>query len=297
MVTNKAASKRLKIRAVENVALSTTALITVPRLGRIKSVILQLGYTSGTNTVAGAAAHIAGIRVKVNGREQRKYGSGTELRDFNLLHGTAYDCTGVPNTAPGVSFPIFFAEPWRMDEVDQDTLAWESREWDSFTIEVDIGPSASSSSAPTLAATVEYSTDRIDNKGIVTVERIAIPASGTAWDWNNLTNKEWLQALMLYPENGSGSAYALSQLDVRFDGELFSEDTFSMNKARLQGNGLTPAATGRTANIYDWVADADGVLKGSIDTRNVATTTLGFASASSNSGAIIALVSRMGGLL
>ena len=294
-VRNVAASKFLKIRAVENVALSTTALITVPRLGRVKSVIIQLGYTSGTNTVAGAAAHIAGIRVKVNGREQRKFGSGTELRDFNLLHGTAYDCTGAPNTAPGVSFPIYFAEPWRMDEADQDVLAWESREWDSFTIEVDIGPSASSSSAPTLAATIEYAMDRVNSPGIVSVERISIPASGTAFDWSSLSNKEFLEAISLYPD--SGGSNALTQLDVRFDGELFYEGTATQNKARLQGNGLTPAASGRTASMYDYVADADGLLKGAIDTRNVATTTLSFAAGSSMSGAIVALVSRIGGLL
>jgi len=286
-----AAKLGLKIRAVSNVAASKTALIEVPRLGRIHAVILEHGYASGTNTIAAAATNIAGVRVNVNGRTQRKYGSGTELRDDNLLRGTAYDCVGVPNTAPGVSFPILFAEPWRMDEADQDRLAWEAREFDSFQIEVDLG----AASTPTLVASVVYSPDRVQSPGVVTVDRISIPASGTSFDYNQLSNLDWLQAISLYMD--SGGSNPTTQVDLRADGTLIRELTNSANKALLQNSGLTPAASGRTASIYDVVLDHDDVLNSALDTRNVKSTNLTIAAGSAMSGTIVALVRRLGKLL
>ncbi|HVV00274.1 MAG TPA: major capsid protein P2, partial [Verrucomicrobiae bacterium] len=104
--------KRIQIRNVQNVAASKTALINLPVGDRYHYVVLQHGYSAGTNTIAAACSNITEIRVKVNGRVQRVI-SGTQLRDMNLLNGTQYDCTGLPNTAPGVSFPIFFREQWR----------------------------------------------------------------------------------------------------------------------------------------------------------------------------------------
>src|SRR5438093_10978921 len=105
---------RIQLRNVQNIAASKTALIELPVGMRYHYVVLLHGYSAGTNTIAAAATNVAEIRVKVNGRTQRII-SGTQLRDMNIVNGTGFDCTGVPNTAPGVSFPLFFAEPWRKD--------------------------------------------------------------------------------------------------------------------------------------------------------------------------------------
>src|SRR6266403_344176 len=114
---------RLQVRSVSNVAASKTALIDIPCGQRFHQIILLHGYAAGTNTIAAAATNISEIRIKSNSRIQRTI-SGTQLRDMNLVNGTAYDCTGVPNTAPGVTCPIYLGEPWRESPADQDALGW-----------------------------------------------------------------------------------------------------------------------------------------------------------------------------
>ena len=63
--------KRIEIRNVQNVAASQTVLVTLPVGDRYHYLVLQHGYSSGTNTIAAAATNISEIRVKVNGRVQR----------------------------------------------------------------------------------------------------------------------------------------------------------------------------------------------------------------------------------
>src|SRR5207253_10427207 len=77
--------------------LYTLSLHDAFRSLRYHYVLLQHGYSAGTNTIAAAATNISEIRVTVNGRVQRRI-SGTQLRDMNVLNGTGYDFTGVPNT-------------------------------------------------------------------------------------------------------------------------------------------------------------------------------------------------------
>src|SRR5437868_5113792 len=101
---------RVQLRNVQNVAASKTAIIECPIGKRFHYIVLQHGYASGTNTIAATYSNISEVRVLVNNRVQR-VASGTQLRDKNLLNGTGYDSLvgGVPNTAPGVSIPIYFA--------------------------------------------------------------------------------------------------------------------------------------------------------------------------------------------
>jgi hypothetical protein len=62
------------------VAASKTTLLELPIGPRYHGIILQHGFSAGTNTIAGAAANISDIRLKVNGRIQRQH-SGTQRRD------------------------------------------------------------------------------------------------------------------------------------------------------------------------------------------------------------------------
>lgn len=104
--------------SVSNVAASTTAQADIPVGQRILGILIQHGFSSGTNTVAGGMTNISKVRFKVDGFIAREL-SGTKLRDLNLANGRIHDCRGLPNTAPGVSLMLNFAEPWRRDFEDQ----------------------------------------------------------------------------------------------------------------------------------------------------------------------------------
>lgn len=282
--------KAIQLRNFTNVAASKTALLDCPCGDRYHTIIIQHGFTGGTNTVAGACSNIAEIRVKVNGRVQRVY-SGTQLRDLNLLNGTAFDGTGVPNTAPGVGLSIFFAEPWRRDEADQDALAWPTNGWRSFQIEVDLG----AASTPLLAAWAVTDTFQTDKEvQIVKHLRYSIAAAGTSFDWNIPDRRDWLQQISFYPD--SGASQAATQVTWRVNGDIKRELTSSANTALLTNFEMTPAASGRTASIYDLVVDHDDLIGSAYPLANTRDVTFQIAAGSAMSGTIVAMVQRLGPL-
>ena len=285
-----AEKRRIKARAVSNVAASKTALIDLPVGPRYHEVTLEHGYSAGTNTVAAAATNITEVRVLVNGRIQRVF-SGTQLRDLNILNGTTYDCQGVPNTAPGVSFPIYFAEPWRKDARDQDALAWVTRGFKSFQIEVDLA----AASTPTLVASCAVDDFQPSvEPAYVTMRRQGVAASGTSFDINSIDKKGLLQQVSLYPDSGGSQAATI--VTVRKDGDIIHELTKSSNFALLTNNGMAPTASGRTASIYDLVFDHDDLLNSSVMLAGVKEFTLTVEAASSMSGTLTFIVQRYGPL-
>jgi hypothetical protein len=249
---------RIALKGISGVAKSKTALVELPVGPRYHYVVLQHSYTSGTNTIAAAATNVAEIRVKVNGRVQRVM-SGTQLRDMNLLNGTTYDCDGVPNTAPGVSFPIFFAEPWRKDARDQDALAWSSRGWQSFQIEVDFG-AADDATLVAHAVTDNFAPEK--PAGICKWTRHSVGVTGTSFDWTTLDRRDWLQQLSL--SHASSTAGTYTKVTVKKDGEILHELTKSANSALLLQHGMTPAASGRST-LYDIVFDHDDLLGSAVN--------------------------------
>ena len=284
----------LKLRDVSSVAASTTVIIDLPIGPRYHSVTLEHGYASGTNTIAAAATNIAGIRVKVNNKVQRNFApdsarsGGTVLRDFNLLNGTGYDCLGVPNTAPGVSFPIFFAEPWRTNPRDKDAMAWSSSGWRSFQIEVDL----LTASTPTLVAAAVVDDLVIADPQILKVFRQGITAAGTSFDTGIVDRRDFLEAIQLYPDTGASQAATI--VTLRKNGDILRELSKSANLALNTNSGMTPAASGRSSNIYDIVLDHDDLLGSSVPLEDVRTMTLTIEAASAMSGTISAFLSRFG---
>ena len=277
--------RRIPLRNVQNVAASKTALIECPVGPRYHQIILQHGYTAGTNTIAAAATNISEIRVKVNGRVQRT-SSGTQLRALNIANGSVYDAvsTEAPNTAPGVSFPLFFAEPWRKDVVDADGLAWQTSKWASFQIEVDL----STASTPTLLAWAVV--DDFVSPGnavtpIVKWIRQSIGASGTSQDITTLDRRDFLQQVSIYDASGGG---ATSRVTLRKDGEILHDLTTSANAALLQQNGMTPAS-GR----YDLVLDHDDLLSSAVDLNGARDLSITVES-TSMSGSLVLIVQRLG---
>lgn len=281
---------KVQLRSVSNVAASKTALIEIPCGDRCHAVILQHGYTAGTNTIAAAHTNISEIRVKVNGRVQRTM-SGTQLRDMNLLNGTAYDSisTEVPNTAPGVSVPIFFAEPWRKDARDQDALAWPTNGWQSFQIEVDLG----AASTPTLVAHAIFDTYRPEKPmGITKWIRQSFPAAGTSFDIPTIDRRDYLTQVSLYAD--SGGSNEASKVTLRKDGAILHELTNTANKAMLQQNAMAPVASGRTAKIYDLVLDHDDLLGSAVDLNGSRDLTLTVEAGGAMSGTVTGIIQRIG---
>jgi hypothetical protein len=285
-----AEKRRIKARSVSNVAASKTALVDLPVGPRYHTIVLEHGYASGTNTVAAAATNISEIRVIVNDRVQRVF-SGTQLRDMNILNGTGFDCQGLPNTSPGVSFPIFLAEPWRKDSRSQDAMAWVSKDFKSFRIEVDL----SSASTPTLVASVVVddfvpSVDPL----YVTWRRQQVAAAGTAFDITTIDKKGLLQQVSLYPDSGGSNAATI--VTARRDGNIFHEYTKTANFALLTNNDMTPTASGRTSNIYDLVCDHDDLLNSSMNLQGAKELTLTVEAASAMSGSVTFILQRYGAL-
>jgi len=276
----------VQLRNVANVAASKTVIIDIPCGPRYHYIVLEHGYASGTNTIAGALANITEIRIKRNGVVYRTF-SGVQLRDYNIRNGTAYDCLGLPNTAPGISIPIYFAEPWMADEADQDAGAWVTNGWSSFVMEVDLG----AASTPTLVASARIDGSTVGQlNGITEVLRGQIGAAGTSFDISTLDRRGFLRSIQIYPD--SGATNKPSKVTFRANGAVIAELTYSANLAKLTNLGLTPAASGRTASIYDLVFDSDGLLASAFPMDGLKDVTLTIESASAMSGTTTYLLSR-----
>lgn len=251
------------ISAVPGAAAAGVALVEIPlSFGRCHEVHLQYGHAAGTNTLAAALAFIEELRLIVNGTVIRTM-SGAQLRDQNLMNGSTYDCTGLPNTTLGVNLPIFFAEPWRKDVRDQDALAWSSKPMNSFKIEVQL---AANASAPTLNAFAVVDDVVLDAaaKDILFCKWIRQTFNGgsTEVDITTIDRRGFLQQVTLYP------SAALTEVVVKKDALIISELKRTQNDAILVNHGmLTVGTTGRVSNVWDVVFDHDDLLGSSLDMR------------------------------
>jgi hypothetical protein len=288
--------KRIQLRNVQNVGDSKTVLIDCP-VGNANNPLryhwigIQIAYASGTNTVAGAMAHFSEVRLKVNGRVQR-IGSGAQWRDKNILNGTAFDCTGAPNTSEGVTLPIFFAEPWLTDEKSQDSLAWQTAGFESFQIEIDTSASIASSSATAIKAWAV-----VDNSPAASFYskwvRMTVAAAGTSFDVSTMDRRDYLRVVSIYAD--SGGSNAPTQVTFRVNGDIKHELVATANTALLTEYNMTPAASGRTSGVYDMVLDHDGLLDSAWNLTG-AEPTLTIAAGGAMSGNTVIIVERVGPL-
>ena len=288
--------RRQILRDISSVVASGTVVINCPVGPRYHSITLQHAYASGTNTIAAAATNISAIRVKRNGRVQRTF-SGTQLRDLNLLFGTGYDCTGLPNVVAssagtqavdGVSFPIYFAEPWRQEPDAQDALAWSTDGWESFTIEIDLG----AASTPVLTA-ISVVDSVVNRNAIVKVLRIQTGASGTSYDYTAFDKRDFYQQISIYACSGAATLET-SKATFRVNGEILHERIQSVNFAELSQAGMTPRASGRTSYMYDLVFDHDGLLGSAVPLLGARDVSLTIEAAAAMSGTTTMLLQRLG---
>lgn len=266
---------------------TTRQTIICPLGYRYHSVRIQQYYGGGTNTIAGACTNITEIRVKVNNRVQRKF-SGTQLRDINLLNGTQYDPVAgeTPNVAPGVTHTLYFSEPWRKDLKTQDSLSWATTGWGSFTIEVD----STNACTLTVWATVDLALPK--DPSMISKILPATFTTGTKVDYTLQDQSGWLHEINMYPDSGASNAQTIVTLR-KGNVPIYDAITAASNKAKLLQNDMFPAASGRTASIFDIVFDADDTLDSAVlltEARDVTMTI----EQSSASGTVTMFVHRIG---
>lgn len=293
----------IPLYSIQPPAASTTAIIDLPvgvggangRGLRLHRIILQHGYASGTNTVAAACTNITEIQLVANGGKVLRRLTGTELRDLVLKHGTQYDFTGVPNTAPGVALEINFSEPWRQ-QPDRDAgalvTAWQSPNGAGATAlsKLQLLVTLGAASTPTLAAHAEW--DSVlpkEQPPFLFIERQDISVQGTAHEAVILGGGV-ISEIAAYADSG-GSNQA-SKVFVRVGQDTIVEVTSSALAKSLAGAGMYPTASGRTAKISDIVFDADDFLGSGLDLRGILQAQLRLEAASAMSGTVRALISR-----
>jgi hypothetical protein len=227
----------------------TGQLILTPSAAkRVHKLQLQCTYAGGTNTLAALMTAITEIRYKVGTRVRCKL-NGTQLRDYMLLNGTSYDFNGLPNTGAQVTLP--FGEEWFLAPV-QDALAWNPVLLGGpITVEIDC-------SANLTVVAYEWVSDDLDaqSNGIITLEVIKPLAGGSSFfvEANQLQPIGRLIQASIYPDSTNSLEITPATLYLGTDNVLAHEGlTSAQNDEDLERAGLSPAASGRTANIYDMV--------------------------------------------
>lgn len=154
--------------AFSSVAAGSQATLDLP-VGGLVYHALQLTYgtsTGGGPTQANMEAEVSEVRLKVDGKEQRRF-SARELFDILAFYG-------VPINTGQLYIP--FSEGWRRAAVGEDSLAWGMADVSSFQVEVDIDSGAT---APTLQARALVERVARPMGPIVKWRRYNVPVSAT----------------------------------------------------------------------------------------------------------------------
>lgn len=276
-----------KVKTISGNA-STKIKITPTPGKRLFAIQCNMTYAGGTNTLAGLMTALTEIRVKVGTRVRWRL-NGTQLRDFCLLRGTTFDFNGLPNTGAQVTIPL--SPEWFLPNV-QDMLAWNpALLGGDITIEID------STVALTLTNVYERINDNLQapSAGIMTLEVINPVAGSTAfYVEKELDPTGKLIAVSVYPDSGGSNEITPCSLYVGRD-DLFVHEQLSSveNDEQLERFTLTPAASGRSANIYDIVLVKDDGLARAIDLDAWGTAKLKVEAAAAMSGTTSILLQRL----
>lgn len=234
-----------------------TVIVECPVGPRYHTILLGLAYTGGTNTAYAACASINQLRVKVGGRIQREM-TGQQLYDMNTLNGVDYGGYGTPNSVAGTGnngaiIPIHFAEPWRKNPVDQDSLAWATAGWPSMQLEIELADRA----AGEFVAHAVIDGFQPKNEAMIMKVIRTASAAGTVYDFNGIDRRDWLSQISIYPASGTNAAVVSATF--KKDNVIVHEGTRGMAAGRSLAWGMAPAATSRSACL-DLVFDSDDML-------------------------------------
>lgn len=276
-----------KIKGV--VGNGTGSIIIKPTPGkRLHAIQTTLIYAAGTNTLAALMTALTEIRAKVGTAVKWRL-NGTQLRDYMLLHGTTFDFNGTPNTTGcQVTFP--FAPEWFLANV-ADALAWNPA-----LLGGDISLELDSTANLTVTANEVVSDDlAAPSAGIITLEIIKPVAGSTAfYVQREIRNVGRLILASIYPDSGGSQEITPASLFVGPD-DVLAFDTLSSaeNDETLERKGFTPAASGRTANVFDMAFVKDDALSRAIDLGAWGVSKMKVEAASAMSGTCSILLARL----
>ncbi len=267
----------------------TGSIKILPTVGkRVHSIQCQLLYAGGTNTLAALMTALTEIRAKVGTNVKWRL-NGTKLRDYMLLHGTTYDFNGLPNTGCQVTFA--FAPEWFLENV-ADSLAWNPALLGGpISLEID----------STIALTVtayENISDDLDapSSGIITLEVINPVAGSTSFFVKNpeLDPRGRLMLASIYPDSTNTNEITPASLMLGA-ADVYAHEalTSAQNDEELERKGLTPAASGRTANVYDICAVKGDQLNRAWDLGTWGKAVLKVEAAAAMAGTVSILLARL----
>lgn len=279
----------IKTRLIKGVTGNgTNNLIITPSKGkRVHRVQTQMTYALGTNTLAALMTTLTEIRVKAGTKSLWKL-SGTQLRDWMLLHGTTYDFNGLPNTGAQVTFAL--APEWFLDNV-ADALAFNpALLGGDISIEIDC-------TASLTVVAYESVSDDLDapSAGVITLEVMKPVAGGTAfYTSNEFDARGRLIGASIYPDSTNANEITPASLIVGQNDEFIWEGLSSaQNDEALERFSLTPAASGRSANIYDIVLVKGDALSRSVNLAAYGKAKLKIEAAAAMAGTCSVLLQRL----
>lgn len=236
---------------------------------RLHGLQITLTWAAGVSTSGDTLAEqldaINAIRVLVGSKVVRRlesitinsvvHSAGDLLRDYCLLNGTAHDFDS-PSTYVAIIY-IPFAEDWFVANV-ADSLAWNPALLGGpITVEMDFG-ALNTSYYPTLVVKERISDDLdAPSAGIISWNWITPGAGGTSFfvEGNVLKPEGKLIQLSIYPDTINAREITPVTLYGGPDDLTVWDNVSSAENDDLLGRaGLTPAASGRSANVYDLVA-------------------------------------------
>lgn len=212
----------ITLPSFQAVAAGQTATVDLPTNGTYHSLLVKYSTaTAGGATQANMEAELTEIRIKVNGKVQRRF-TAEELFDINVYHGQTIE-TG--------KLQIYFSEPWLRTVQGEDALAWGMADVSTFQVEVDIDAGATS---PALGISAVWTKDARNMGPIVKWRKFVVPVAATG-----IVNVSTLPKSDSYYAIHSKSAN-IADVEVKVDQETRFEGTLSDVQAVQKNYGKVP---------------------------------------------------------
>lgn len=232
-------------------AADSTAVVSFPLGKRYHKIWLEMGDANGITVASGNL--IGEIRIKLGTKVVRTM-TGIELNAENLRNGSAFalKTSGTAGTSGYRTYlPIFLAEPWRNNNREVSTSAWNVTGVSSFQVEIVF---KSGIVSPVLAGWYEWDELVQNQVGLIQKwERKSLGALGTSQTFQNFDRKGFLQSITFYP-TVEGTPKYVNKLRVKVNGQQV-RDLLSVveNQALLLAVNMAPD----TASVprFEWVAD------------------------------------------
>ncbi len=216
--------RKVDLGSFNSVGAGQTATISLPTDRRYHAVFINYKTNANQATIE---ADITEIRVKVGGKTQRVY-SAKELNIINGLNGYSFRAGYIP---------IFFSEPWRRNQLQEDLLAWGMANINDFQIEVVIDSAAVS---PTLGgfAIVDNVEQNLEN--IIKVRRQGVGVTATGIVTVHTLTKQDIYHRIHCIEAAAGD---IKSVDITIDSFDVYKQKDAENDAVLDMRGFVPQAS------------------------------------------------------